>query len=287
MKFTEKLRLLTDGQNKARIGRCSGLGTTTISNYIAKGSMPRADIAVKMASALNVPIDWLCDDDRDWPPPSSTEPSAPASSAALAIGGGATLPGNAVTNPMNSVSVPVAVGNGSGAPLVLQPSDDLESTAVAIAARLVLAGNATDAEQAARKIVRVAKIILSIHQADTTKVPANPSKETLRKALLQKSTDHNRYRDTVIEATLARILARGKCTRRFAVMALNDSVFKAMCERIIDHKYTFDDIYQWIKTKIKNPPHRSSFYRFANVFTREHKSICSLRNSSSLPEKTA
>ena len=46
-----------------------GLAPTAISNYIASGSIPRADIALKIARAVGVPLDWLIDDSQDFPPP--------------------------------------------------------------------------------------------------------------------------------------------------------------------------------------------------------------------------
>jgi transcriptional regulator with XRE-family HTH domain len=69
MQFREKLRNLAADQNKAKAGRAVGLGDTTISTYIAKGSIPRADIAFKISKAFNVPTDWLLDDSQEWPPP--------------------------------------------------------------------------------------------------------------------------------------------------------------------------------------------------------------------------
>ncbi|QOV88435.1 helix-turn-helix domain-containing protein [Humisphaera borealis] len=75
MKITEKLRKASAGRNKADAGRSVGLPDTAISNYIASGSIPRADIALKLARALEIPLEWLVDDDQDWPPPtSSTQP---------------------------------------------------------------------------------------------------------------------------------------------------------------------------------------------------------------------
>lgn len=38
--------------------------------------MPRADIALKIARALQVPLEWLVDDEQDWPPPPSTTAAA-------------------------------------------------------------------------------------------------------------------------------------------------------------------------------------------------------------------
>lgn len=74
--FTEKLTRLTEGKNKAEIARRAGLKATTISDYVAKGYTPRADIALKMAKALNVDAAWLIDDERnEWPPPTASAPT--------------------------------------------------------------------------------------------------------------------------------------------------------------------------------------------------------------------
>jgi transcriptional regulator with XRE-family HTH domain len=72
MDFTEKLRRLGQEVNKAKAAESVGLAATTISNYIAKGSTPRADIALKIARALQVPLEWLVDDAQGWPPPKSS-----------------------------------------------------------------------------------------------------------------------------------------------------------------------------------------------------------------------
>jgi DNA-binding XRE family transcriptional regulator len=75
VEFTEKLRRCAASINKAKAGKAAGLSPTTISNYIAKGSIPRADIAMKMARALGVPLEWFVDDSQGWPPPSGPNAS--------------------------------------------------------------------------------------------------------------------------------------------------------------------------------------------------------------------
>lgn len=72
VKFHEKLRRRVEelGLNKAKAAREVGLPESTISNYIADDrSLPRIDIAVKIAKAIRVPLQWLADDDAEWPPP--------------------------------------------------------------------------------------------------------------------------------------------------------------------------------------------------------------------------
>lgn len=72
MKFHEKLRRRVEqlGLNKSKAAREAGLPESTISNYLVKEeSLPRIDIAAKIAKAIRVPLEWLADDAADWPPP--------------------------------------------------------------------------------------------------------------------------------------------------------------------------------------------------------------------------
>lgn len=67
--ITQKLEKLTEGKNKADLARKVGLKPTTVSDYISKAYLPRVDIALKMARALGVPLEWLADDEADFPAP--------------------------------------------------------------------------------------------------------------------------------------------------------------------------------------------------------------------------
>jgi transcriptional regulator with XRE-family HTH domain len=69
MDFAEKLSRLTEEKNKQKLSNAAGLPATAVSDYIAKGSIPRADKALALARALNVPLEWLVDDAQEWPPP--------------------------------------------------------------------------------------------------------------------------------------------------------------------------------------------------------------------------
>ena len=75
MTFQEKLRRLAPTINKSRAARAVGLKANAISTYMAKGSLPRIDIALKIALALGVPLDWLADDQQDFPPPAKASSS--------------------------------------------------------------------------------------------------------------------------------------------------------------------------------------------------------------------
>jgi transcriptional regulator with XRE-family HTH domain len=76
MKFAEKLARLTAEKNKQKVAIDAGLPPTAISNYITKNNVPRADTALALARALDVQLDWLVDDNRDWPPPPPLSASA-------------------------------------------------------------------------------------------------------------------------------------------------------------------------------------------------------------------
>lgn len=79
MTFTEKLTRLTAEQSKKRIAKAAGLPNAAISNYISKKQMPRGDKALALARALEVPVEWLLDDEQDeWPAPKIAKPSIAA-----------------------------------------------------------------------------------------------------------------------------------------------------------------------------------------------------------------
>jgi transcriptional regulator with XRE-family HTH domain len=73
VKFTEKLARLTAEGNKTLIAKAAGLPPTAISNYINRGYIPRADTALRIAETLKVPVEWLINDDEDWPPPAAPD----------------------------------------------------------------------------------------------------------------------------------------------------------------------------------------------------------------------
>lgn len=75
MDFLEKLRRLTAETSKARVAKAAGLPSAAISNYLSKRQMPRGDNALSLARALDVPLDWLLDDAKGWPPPENKRPA--------------------------------------------------------------------------------------------------------------------------------------------------------------------------------------------------------------------
>src|SRR5438552_1110885 len=70
MNFKEKLKRATEGKKRSDLARRANLNPKVISNYInRKSTIPRADIAAKIAKALDVTVEWLFDDAQGWPPP--------------------------------------------------------------------------------------------------------------------------------------------------------------------------------------------------------------------------
>jgi transcriptional regulator with XRE-family HTH domain len=65
-----------EGKNKSEVARQAGLSATAVTDYLQKGYIPRADNALALARALNIPVDWLIDDSQDFPPPDSAEKPA-------------------------------------------------------------------------------------------------------------------------------------------------------------------------------------------------------------------
>lgn len=76
MRFGDKLSKIVGDGNRSELARRAGLSSTAITDYLQKGYIPRADKAVLLARALDVPLDWLVDDERDWPPPKVDKPTA-------------------------------------------------------------------------------------------------------------------------------------------------------------------------------------------------------------------
>jgi plasmid maintenance system antidote protein VapI len=68
MTFAEKLARLTEDRLKTRVSRKAGLPPAAISDYIAKGNTPGADTALRLARVLGVSVEWLIDNDQEWPP---------------------------------------------------------------------------------------------------------------------------------------------------------------------------------------------------------------------------
>lgn len=82
MTFGEKLGKLTEGRNRAELSRKAGLPPNAISDYINKAYLPRVDTARAIANVTGVSLDYLADDEQDWPPPATSKADASTASDA-------------------------------------------------------------------------------------------------------------------------------------------------------------------------------------------------------------
>ena len=71
MEWWDKADRLLKGRTAAHIEREAGWSTNSLRTSIKRGSMPGANLGIKLARVLGVPAEWLFDDDADWPPPPS------------------------------------------------------------------------------------------------------------------------------------------------------------------------------------------------------------------------
>jgi len=69
MKLYDKLKRLMEGRVQSPVAETAGIGTGTLSKYLKGAVTPGADIALRLARALEVPLEWLVDDEKGWPPP--------------------------------------------------------------------------------------------------------------------------------------------------------------------------------------------------------------------------
>lgn len=82
MTFHEKLARLTAYMKRAAICRSLGMPENAMGNLLHRKQMPAADTALKFARALGVSVEWLIDEEQDWPPVRSSEPELHAEHAA-------------------------------------------------------------------------------------------------------------------------------------------------------------------------------------------------------------
>lgn len=80
MTISEKITQLIDGRLKSAVAESAGISPSVLSKYINRGSIPPANIALKLAAALDVPLDWLVDDTRGFPPPKADHTAISAES---------------------------------------------------------------------------------------------------------------------------------------------------------------------------------------------------------------
>jgi len=77
MTIADKLKRLTEERIKSKVCRRAGLPAQTINAIIFKRYTPRADVALRLARALEVDVRWLIDDEQDFPAvPAASTPKA-------------------------------------------------------------------------------------------------------------------------------------------------------------------------------------------------------------------
>ncbi len=88
MKLAEKIRRSKEGRGYADIAREVGCSSENVRKIIDQGSQPGFFLGVRLAKALDVPVDWLADDDQDWPPPETNKQKAVSMVEAALTGAG-------------------------------------------------------------------------------------------------------------------------------------------------------------------------------------------------------
>jgi len=71
MTFAEKLTLLLRKRTARDVASQASVSPTSITNYLRRASIPRADAAFRLARVLDVDLTWLLDDAANWPAPSA------------------------------------------------------------------------------------------------------------------------------------------------------------------------------------------------------------------------
>ena len=69
MTFAEKLKLLLMHRTAREVAAQARIGPSAITNYLRRGSVPSANVALRLAKALDVDLMWLLDDSASWPAP--------------------------------------------------------------------------------------------------------------------------------------------------------------------------------------------------------------------------
>lgn len=77
MKLESKIRRLMqrDGWRSLRsVAVKAGVDDSTLDRVVRRGGSISVDKAIQVARVLDVPVEWLFDDNHDWPPPAVFEP---------------------------------------------------------------------------------------------------------------------------------------------------------------------------------------------------------------------
>jgi transcriptional regulator with XRE-family HTH domain len=77
MRFAEKVnrRLAELGWNDSRLAIEAKVSTSAVGKWTDGESLPRIDLAIRVARALGISLDYLADDALDEPPPATEERS--------------------------------------------------------------------------------------------------------------------------------------------------------------------------------------------------------------------
>ena len=77
VRFGEKIRHLRQGQSYAVVAEAVGCSEGALRQIEAgRIKAPKIDLCAKLARYFGVPLDWLADDEQDWPPPKPPEEQA-------------------------------------------------------------------------------------------------------------------------------------------------------------------------------------------------------------------
>jgi len=77
MDWVTKTDRLLKGRTKRAVEKAAGWARNSLAASMSSGSTPTALRGARLAKALEVPAEWLFDDDRDWPPPNEQPPPQP------------------------------------------------------------------------------------------------------------------------------------------------------------------------------------------------------------------
>lgn len=72
MSWNKKVKKLIKqkGINETEFGKLIGMDQGSVSRMLRKNTNIAIDRAIQIASVLQVPMAWLFDDSKEWPPPS-------------------------------------------------------------------------------------------------------------------------------------------------------------------------------------------------------------------------
>lgn len=71
MRFDRKLRHLMVERDigQEALAKAAGVSQSSISRWLSGSHLPQIDAASRIAREMGVSLDWLADDEAEWPPP--------------------------------------------------------------------------------------------------------------------------------------------------------------------------------------------------------------------------